>query len=197
MNQAESSPGSHPETTELDRIGGRTQLITTNGFNFSQALPMRSQTASRPSTVESSNSHVGTFAMDSVHPSLMNDIRVFENMGGEFQTQFDVPADSTQSDMMFDFFQALESQQAVPQAISQNAVPVPYHSPQQQQFSYRPYPDMYVEDMFSAPSAPVSSPSSFTATSSASPEEPPVPPPNVPTLDASWQSFVEQLGFGF
>ncbi|KAI0789552.1 fungal-specific transcription factor domain-containing protein [Abortiporus biennis] len=177
---------------ELERIRGKTQLINANA----------PQTSASANTAPMS----GPVPMESIHPTIMNDMRVFEGFQHPQQQQPNSgegsAGPSSQPDLTgelrsalnFDFFQAFE-------------LPNP--------LSYRPFPETYLNeaDFFTSmsgimgsggniPSGSSSTPSSNSFSAAGSPEafqqqqqQQQQAMASVPMLDASWQSFVEQLGF--
>lgn len=185
---------------ELDRLGGKTHLFAETAYDHAISRPSSSRCASsspRPSaSAIDSNTPGGPVPMESIHPTIMHDMRSF--VSGTFFSGGANPGSPN-----FDFSQF--EQQAPPPQQNQlhggPSVPVPPVQAQRThsngyQHEYRPYPDIYLgEDLFG-----INTPSSFSAagssgasSSTTTPESMTNVPP--PVLDATWQSFVEQLGF--
>lgn len=123
---------------ELDRLGGKTQLIS------SVSTP-----SSSISTPPSANPATPAMVSEFIHPTIMQDLRAFDGVDATFdfeQFDFDLPAD-------------LQSQAG---QVSREMV--------DELFRAQPAFGNY-------------------------PEADPVPQPGPPVLDATWQTFVEQLGF--
>ncbi|KZT08809.1 uncharacterized protein LAESUDRAFT_648494 [Laetiporus sulphureus 93-53] len=130
---------------ELDRLGGRTHLISsahdppTSCSTSSAAAAAAAVTSFTPSP---------TPVTDVIHPTIMQDLRVFEGTSGSID---------------FDF-----------------RMEWPSNVLQQQPQAFLPESNNIFDELFGTQSFPV---------------EPDPEPVGPPVLDATWQSFIEQLGF--
>jgi len=246
------SDKSSPALTELDRLGGKTHLLTSRAYdpifsspNHELLPPSVSRSSSVPTsiTVDSvSNGNVngatpnGHAPSEAIHPSIMQDIRMLEAndvqsliRDYDFTQMFNVPStlagpstvpsqqpqpspqqqQQQQQPMMQQLVQSLPPDPTgqlfmngttapqvtstfntlPPQDPSQIHIPAALFSPD----VLDSLPDIYLrEDLFAPPT-----PSSFSTTSSTTGHETGVGQGRqpAPVLDATWQSFVEQLGF--
>jgi hypothetical protein len=184
----------HPAFTELDRIGGKTQLISTS--TPPAASPSDSSTVSTPEST-----HTGTTASSAqssfyestfnnstdgaeMHPILITDMRTFEG----FSAKTNDPSVAVPMDFDFDLSQAFP----LPLDRSRTAD----FQPQVQDIS------SYIGvDIFGANNINTMPMSDNTMLPGTSFGDIPSPMGNmsvtVPELHATWQSFVEQLGFKF
>ncbi|KAH9950983.1 fungal-specific transcription factor domain-containing protein [Amylocystis lapponica] len=141
MNKTQPQGNPELSTKELDRLGGKTHLISPAESSNSSSVPT-------PPYDPSSNMTLPVPA-DFIHPTIMQDLRAFDGVDATFdfdQFNFDLPTD----------LQSHASQVA---------------------------PDV-IDEMFRSQPAFANYPEVET-----------VPAPGLPVLDATWQSFVEQLGF--
>ena len=161
---------------ELDRFGGKTHLIskTTYGPSGGSCAEVSPRTSATASVVDVSTPG-GPVPMDSIHPTIMSDMRSFES--GQFS------AEDIARALNFDLPQFEQQQGPLQPQVNGNG-----NHPE-----YRAYPDIYMgEDIFGS----VPTPSAFsTATSSSTSTPESITNVSAPVLDATWQSFVEQLGF--
>ena len=177
---------------ELDRLGGKTRLISTShepgrSYHFGTAC-----VASPGSSSTASSSSAGNGCMpvhpDMIHPTIRQDLRVFE---GADIAAWAAPTSSSSPSMEFNFEmfnpqpagmqpqpQQQQSNQGQPMSMQQTAPTAPPHVPGPSQLP-GPGPDIF-DDLFGAQAFPPES------------EQPAGPPVQ---LDATWQSFIEQLGF--
>lgn len=137
---------------------------------------------------------------DQIHPTIISDMRTFENFNPTGSAT-DTPPVPTALDFNFDLSKAF---------------PLPQESQLAQELNNFQDIQSYFDDAFLSPSiiapAPAAAAATATSTSAAAtslpafltpPDMPPeldtLPPQggntSVPVLDATWQSFVEQLGF--
>ncbi|KAI0732426.1 fungal-specific transcription factor domain-containing protein [Fomitopsis betulina] len=152
---------------ELDRLGGRTRLISTShepgrSYQLGTGCDM---------TPGGGGSCAGSTCLavdpDMIHPTIRQDLRVFE--GADASSWLGTASSDTAFN--FDMLHQPEQDQAMAIASTDLAqIPVPLQP--------RPGPDIY--DLFGAQAFPPES------------EQPAGPPIQ---LDATWQSFIEQLGF--
>ncbi|CAL1694716.1 unnamed protein product [Somion occarium] len=186
MEKAESQDKSNPAFNELNQFGGKTHVLTAEyDVHFNDVRTSANGSISAP--VLDVNATIGTISADAIHPTIVQDLRSFDGMNLDFP--------SLLGTMALGLPQSLDQQQ--PQQQQQQLPPQPQEmQPQNVQFNHsvfdgqyvRSFPDVYLgEDLFSA-----ATPSSFS-TAGTSPDAANMGPP--PVLDATWQSFVEQLGF--
>ncbi|KAH8099453.1 fungal-specific transcription factor domain-containing protein [Cristinia sonorae] len=177
-DKAESLDRSHPGFTELERIGGKTHLISTNGRVAPRGSPNGSSNSSSPvacaDTPSSCAGSISPIPVDAIHPTIMQDMRTFEGVG-DFQSVFTPPLTGT-----LDIPHVFGGDHPMQQQPSPQTNPTPPST-------FEAFPDMYLSnpDLFSVPAPP---PSTYTDGTSPMNVHPPV-------LDATWQSFIEQLGF--
>ena len=175
--KAECLDKSHPGFTELERIGGKTHLISKAGDSPSPSAcskaPPSIASIDTPASATASTS-MSPVPVDSIHPTIMHDMRTFEGVG-DFQSVFQPPITGTLD--ITQVFGDHQMQQQSPQ-------PIPTVQP-----PFESFPDVYLssEEMFSVPPPPSTFNTDGTTTDIMN-----VPPP---VLDATWQSFIEQLGF--
>ncbi|KAK7695142.1 hypothetical protein QCA50_002332 [Cerrena zonata] len=188
MEKSESIDRKSPAFSELDRFGGKTHLVTAE-YDLNYKDPCcEGVTRPRTTSVLGTTSPLAPIPVESIHPTIMQDMRSFEGMNIDF------PSLMTAANLTM-------SQNVPPQ--QDTSTPQPQLPPQQPllptqdaamftqpsalydpQFA-RAFPEVFLgEEFFST-----ATPSSFsTASPDANMGQPPV-------LDATWQSFVEQLGF--
>lgn len=206
MSKLNAHDKTHPGFTELDRIGGKTQLIASTAV-VSAPSPSSSSSASTPDssytgTGTTSTSSVGSSMYDlpsndpgnvngaGIHPILVNDMRTF----GGFPTNSAGTAAAVPMDFDFDLSQAFP-------------LPLPTGDfAQSTEFQTQNTPDMsgFVGfDFFGGTAGDVNT---MPANNNVMLQDPSFDDiPNsmggmsvpVPELHATWQSFVEQLGFKF
>ncbi|TCD62867.1 hypothetical protein EIP91_006273 [Steccherinum ochraceum] len=176
-DKSECQDKSHPGFTELDRIGGKTHLISkaSTGDVPSPAASSKCTPSVTSLDTPSVAVSMSPVPMDSIHPTIMHDMRTFEGVG-DFQSVFTPPLTGPIDLSTPHVFGDHEMQQQSPQ-------PMQTVQPQLETF-----PDMYLSnEQFFNPPPPA--PSSFDGTGTDVLNMPP------PVLDATWQSFIEQLGF--
>lgn len=178
---------------ELDRLGGKTRLISTShepgrSYHFGTACVPSPGSSSTTSSSSAGNACMPVHP-DMIHPTIRQDLRVFE---GADVAAWIGPTSSSSSSMEFNFEMfnpqpaAMQpqqqpqqpAQQGQPIPVQQTAPAVPSHISVPSQLP-GPGPDIF-DDLFGAQAFPPES------------EQPAGPPVQ---LDATWQSFIEQLGF--
>lgn len=186
MDKSESIDANSPAFSELDRLGGRTRLVAAEYSNTWKDPCLEPR--KRSTSVLSAGSP--PVPVESIHPTIMQDMRSFEGMNIDFpslmasaniniaQNNVQQEAQASGSQPQSQFPQQHPLLQ--PQDASVFSQPSALYDPQ---FA-RTFPEVFLgEEFFST-----ATPSSF---STASPD----PASQAPVLDATWQSFVEQLGF--
>lgn len=137
--------------TELDRLGGKTHLIST------ASLPTPPDTfSSMPSSSMTPMSTIPEYfscprAMENIHPTIMQDMKTFEDLGMQYIPNFCHIFDS----------------------LSQDLPDIQFSD--SHLFTREPHPQPLGNFQMAPPVGGFS--------------------PGAPVLDATWQSFVEQLGF--
>lgn len=197
INKVDVHDKTHPAAKELDRIGGKTHLISTQSTQSpSASSPEGSSPASTPSSTYTGTTYSVTSSFydpvsnatsnsTEIHPVLINDMRTFEGFGN--------PSTMTDSfnamplDFDFDLSQAF---------------PLPTDTRQPPDFQHMQDFSVFAgTDFFAGGTANMMPPADTVMLAEPSFDEIPnsmggmnVP---VPELHATWQSFVEQLGFKF
>ncbi|KAI8981352.1 hypothetical protein BD414DRAFT_419588 [Trametes punicea] len=171
MNNAHAEEESARIHSELDRLGGKTHLLRPCDqvplLSGAPASRLHAKQTLSPSVSES------PVQPDMIHPTIMHDMRTFD--GGFWDaSQFDVSGNDVNINLDF----------------PSTAFPNP------QQTHYPLFPDFD----FTSPTDVATERSTGELPMANDPWQHPMqaalnPPPGVPVLDASWQSFVEQLGF--
>ncbi|PSR72057.1 hypothetical protein PHLCEN_2v12087 [Hermanssonia centrifuga] len=196
-NNAQSADRSHPLSTELDRLGGKTHLISSGHSGMvSVPSPASSNTSSTqsncigtpgPSTAATPpfdiTANCSPIPPDQIHPTIISDMRSFEEFsmtGPDGDQIMSIP-----TSFNFDLAQAFP----LPQERQQ---PPDYATLEEIQ-------RFFGDDFFGATATAASAsaavlPPYMLAPPNMEPELNMLPV-NVPVLDATWQSFVEQLGF--
>ncbi|KAI0706170.1 hypothetical protein BC835DRAFT_1312763 [Cytidiella melzeri] len=190
INKIDVHDKTNPAFTELDRIGGKTQLISR--APASAPSPGSSSTASTPSSTFTSTSSVPSSFYDPVsngacngreiHPVIINDMRTFEG----FSTNSSNSSAALPMDFDFDLSQAF---------------PLPANNIQTADLQVQDISRYLGLDLFAAGNVNTMPASDLVMLPDTSFDDVPnttsgmtVP---VPELHATWQSFVEQLGFKF
>ncbi|KAJ3547759.1 hypothetical protein NM688_g5369 [Phlebia brevispora] len=202
----ESVDRTNPASTELDRIGGKTHLISPGPIgtacsttSSSPACSPASNNAGSPSNsmTASSSSAVATppyeliatpasifVPQDQIHPTIISDMRTFESFG--LLDTGNGASISAVQDFNFDLSKAFP--------LPQEVQPSPDFS------GFQDIQNYFGEEFFgpvpttaTSASAAATSLPAFMATPNMGTELNPNVP--MPVLDATWQSFVEQLGF--
>lgn len=202
LSKAESADRTNPAATELDRLGGKTHLISPGSVGTPcSSVPSPSSSASSPSNTLNTPSTVATppydmFAgtngcapvpSDQIHPTIISDMRTFEGFAsGEANgTPLGLPEGFNKYDLSRPF------------PLPKEAQPIPEFS------GFQDIPSYFIDDFFSSGTTATSAAAATTAlpsfmTPNMGMDLGVMPPPGnvpVPVLDATWQSFVEQLGF--
>jgi len=156
---------------ELDRLGGKTHLISSM---HEPPLVCAEKPKGALSSLSPASSSSSAVSSDMIHPTIMQDLRVFEGIGGaSLNVGSSSSADVNQFNFAYVFDGLRQPQQGQEIPLQQMQIP-----PQQMQQPPVPGPDIF-DELFGAQAFP--------------PE--PEPPVGPPVLDATWQSFIEQLGF--
>ena len=192
MNNAHATEESAQIHNELDRLGGKTHLMR----------PKEEHPCRGPPTPPGEHSHSHSMATPSgvcceppvqpemIHPTIMRDMRAFD---GELWSG--IPMETNAS--------------GPPPNFNLDFPSTSFPNPQQAEFPL--FPDFDFSSPAAAQSVPPAAAAVPPLTSSSSaaaivsepwhqPQQHPMraaldPPTGVPVLDASWQAFVEQLGF--
>ena len=202
ISKSNAHDKTHPGFTELDRIGGKTQLIAST--TVCAPSPSSSSTASTPDSTYTSTGTTSSMSASlydqpsdgtstingaDMHPIIVNDMRTFEGFAGN-------SAGSTAPiPMEFDF----DLSQAFPLPISGDNTPPSGFPSQFQDMSgylgvdfFSPGGATNVNTMPVNNNVIIQDPSFDDIPNSMGGLNVPVP-----ELHATWQSFVEQLGFKF
>ena len=207
----ETQDSSHPAFSELDRLGGKTRLISTDMYGLpgvpspdschttSSGSSSALESPPSPPTPPPLPGSAATTTPENVHPLLVSDMRTFENFDARATPQNPtLPA----MDFNFDLSQAfplpLESQYGYYHAHREQQE----QQQSQQQYALPDFADFLppMPDFAGYPDQQFYGAMPMDIPGSAQQQEHQVPPVGVqsmpmPVLDATWQSFVEQLGF--
>ncbi|KAH9837369.1 fungal-specific transcription factor domain-containing protein [Rhodofomes roseus] len=161
---------------ELDRLGGKTHLISSMHEPPLACTPAkRSNESGSNSSSSPASGSSGAVSSDMIHPTIMQDLRVFEGIDvASLSTSGASSALDVGQYNFADVFNGMQPQQGQAMPLHQQQ----QIHPQQMQQPPVPGPDIF-DELFGAQAFP--------------PE--PEPPVGPPVLDATWQSFIEQLGF--